>query len=128
MESCLNKKGETPMDNIAKSLEEQLQKDLEEIEQQDLGSDARKAKQAQMIDLYRLKIEEDKLALEKEQKQWERTSKTIFDTLGIVVPNSIALYSVLKVMKFEETGFVKTFSARRILGWVKPGNVMKLFK
>ena len=116
------------MDNITKSLEEQLQKDLEEIEQQDLGSDARKAKQAQMIDLYRLKIEEDKLALEKEQKQWERTSKTIFDTLGIVVPNSIALYSVLKVMKFEETGFVKTFSARRILGWVKPGNVMKLFK
>lgn len=128
MESCLNKRGETPMDNIAKSLEEQLQKDLEEIEQQDLGSDARKAKQAQMIDLYRLKIEEDKLALEKEQKQWERTSKTIFDTLGIVVPNSIALYSVLKVMKFEETGFVKTFSARRILGWVKPGNIMKLFK
>lgn len=116
------------MDDIAKNLEEQLQRDLDEISKQELGSDERKVKQTQMADLYRLKIEEEKLEHEKEQQLWDRKFKMIFEGLGIAIPNGIALYSVLKVMKFEETGFVKSFSARRILGWVKPGKILKMFK
>lgn len=116
------------MDDIAKSLDEQIQNDLQKIATQELGGEKRKAQQSQLAEMYRLRLEEKKVEHEHEAQKLDRGLKAIFETLGIVIPNGIALYSVLAVMKFEETGFVKTFSARRILGWVKPGKILKMFK
>lgn len=116
------------MDNIAKKLDEQIEKDLDELAKKKLGGDERKDVQEQIAELYSLRLEEKKLEHDRDAQVWGRKTKMILDGLGLAIPNGIALYSILKVMKFEETGFVKTFSARRILGWVKPTKFLKMFK
>jgi len=116
------------MDNIAKKLDEQIEKDLDELAKKKLGGDERKDMQEQIAELYSLRLEEKELEHDRDAQVWGRKTKMVLDGLGLVIPNGIALYSILKVMKFEETGFVKTFSARRILGWVKPTKFLKMFK
>lgn len=122
-----NTKGET-MGNIAKKLDEQIETDLEELSQMTLGSETREKMQDQFVELYNLRLNEQRQEREHEAQVWGRKLKLALDALGLMVPNGIALYSVIKVMKFEETGFVKTFSGRRVLGWIKPIKLLKLFK
>lgn len=116
------------MDNITEKLNELVDEDLDELKKMTLGSETRKEMQRQFVELYELRLEERKAEEERKVQSIDQKAKFIFDALGLVIPNGIALYSVIKVMKFEETGFVKTFSGRRILGWIKPLNLIKKLK
>lgn len=116
------------MDSIAEKLDKMVDEDLTELSQMTLGSETRKEMQKQFIEMYELRLEDKKAEQERKVQSIDQKIKIIFNALGLAIPNGIALYSVIKVMEFEEKGFVKSFSGRRVLGWIKPLNLLKMLK
>lgn len=116
------------MDNIQKTLDDQIEADLQSLSKTKLGGDDRKAATDQVARLYQLRLDEKKLEHEHEVQTFGRAIKLVLEGAGIIVPNGVALYSVWKSMKIEAEGVIKTDTARRALSWIRPVKFMKLFK
>lgn len=114
------------MDNITEALNKQIKEDFDDIARTAVDSEQRERSTANLVQLYRLRLEEQKLQQEREQQVWANRIKTAIDIAGLIVPNGIALYSVMKVMRFETEGVLKTSTSRRVIGWIRP--VTKMFK
>lgn len=130
------------MDNISKTLDSQIETDLQVLSKTTLGDDKREEMIDQIDDLYRLRLQEKELDISKEKLELEqikfmqekinqddsRSFKKILDVAGLAIPNAIVLYSVVKGFKFEATGVFSSGTARRVLGWIRPEKILRAFK
>lgn len=116
------------MDDITETLDDRIRTGLEEISKNKIGSEQCERAINQVVDLYRLRLEEQKIESEREDKKYARKFKLGLQTAGIIVPNAIALGTVLMGFNFEKTGVLKSRTMQKVLGWVKPGNLIRLFK
>ena len=122
------KRNEICMDDITETLDDRIRTVLEEISKNKIGSEQCERAINQVVDLYRLRLEEQKIESEREDKNYARKFKLGLQTAGLIVPNAIALGTVLMGFNFEKTGVLKSRTMQKVLGWVKPGNLVRLFK
>lgn len=108
-------------------LVEELERSIESLQAH--GSDTEEyARTADnIVKLYKLKLEEDKMALDKENKavEWSEKIKDRLTRVGIgaaeiVVPAILYWILMNRGFKFEETGTVTSSFFRNLIGKVKP--------
>lgn len=116
------------MDDITETLNDRIRKGLEEVEKTKIGTEERKCAVNNVVDLYRLRLEEEKIDSERDDKLYARKYKLGLQTASVAVPNAIALGTVLLGFHFEKTGVLKSRTMQKVLGWVKPSNLVKLFR
>lgn len=116
------------MDDIIENLNDRIREGLIEITYCEPDSEDRRKAISNVVDLYRLRLEEKKIDLDKEDKLYARKFKLGLQTAGLVVPNAIVLISVLMGYNFEKTGVLKSRTMQKALGWVKPTNLVRMLK
>lgn len=116
------------MDDISEALDQQISNDLAKMAEHDPGSEERKKIQNQVSELYKLRIEERKHEADIESQNWARGVKLALEAAGLVVPNGVLVWSVVKCLKFESEGIVKAGVTRRVLNMIKPGRLLKLIR
>ena len=116
------------MDDITETLNDRIRKGLEEVDRTKIGTEERKSAVNNVVDLYRLRLEEEKILSDREDRFYARKFKLGLQTASVAVPNAIVLGTVLLGFHFEKTGVLKSRTMQKVLGWVKPSNLVKLFK
>ena len=116
------------MDDITETLNDRIRKGLEEVDRTKIGTEERKSAVNNVVDLYRLRLEEEKILSDREDRLYARKFKLGLQAASVAVPNAIALGTVLLGFHFEKTGVLKSRTMQKVLGWVKPSNLVKLFK
>ena len=116
------------MDEIKKSLDEQISKDLEVIAKQKPGDESRKEAIDQLRELHRMRIEEEELERESKARDEDREIQTKLNVAGLVVPNTILLGSLITGFIIETNGVISGKTFERILRFIKPGRLIKFLK
>lgn len=116
------------MDEIKVSLDKQISEDLEVIAKQKPGDESRKEAINQLVDLHRMRIEEQKLEQERAAREEDRKIQTKLDIAGLAVPNTILLGSLVAGFFIETNGVISGKTFERILRFIKPEKLMKFFR
>lgn len=116
------------MDEIEKALDERILKDLDALNENKFKPDERKEAIDQLAKMYRLRLDEKQIESEKESRNWGRKFKMGLEVAGIVIPNSVVVWSVLRSFKEDAKGIIPSNVTRRTIGWIKPQKLLKIFK
>lgn len=115
------------MDRIKKSLDEVIAKDIQDMTILDSGSDERSTALKELTELYKLRIEENRVEMERKEKESQEKSH-MFDrwvNVGLQVgltALSLIAYNVWyrRGLKFEETGTVTSSMTRNLMSKMLP--------
>ncbi len=122
------------MDEIYAKLNDGIGKHLDELAKFDVGSSEMSKAIDDVAVLYKLRIEEEKIELERERVAAEKSEKdkhTIFDKKKLIIDTAIAgaelilpltVYGVLSYIGFarEFDGVVSSDTLKRVLNSIKP--------
>lgn len=116
------------MDDIREKLDKEIEARLDKLSTMD-NKVEREEEISQIVDLYKLRLDDKKLDNEKDVQTFGRKFKLALETAGLVVPNGILIFSIAKGFLFEKEGvFVRSDTLRRLLGSVKPSRFVKMFR
>lgn len=116
------------MDDISRTLDQQISNDLAVLADCDPGSEKRKEVQDRLAELYELRTNERKNEAEIESQNWARGIKLALEAAGLVVPNAIVVWGLTTCLKFEKEGVVRSGMTRQVLGMLKPAKLLKLIR
>lgn len=116
------------MDEITKALDERILKDLKAIDESKFKPEDRKEAIEQLSKMYRLRLDEKQIDNENESRNWGRKFKMGLEVAGIVIPNGVVVWSVLRSFKEDAKGIIPSSVTRRTIGWIKPQKLLKIFK
>lgn len=116
------------MDDVQKALDKELMERFKEVNTYAPEYPERKAMTEDLVKLYQLRIEEKKVDQQIESTRFARKFKLGLETASVVIPSATVIYSVVKGFEFEKTGSIVSSTMRRVLGYVKPDKIARIFR
>lgn len=115
------------MDKIRKSLDEAIAKDIQDITVLNTGSEERTATVKELTELYKLRIEEDRVEMERKEKEAQEESHALDRWINVGLQVGLTALSLLaynawyrRGLKFEETGTVTSSMTRNLMSRMLP--------
>jgi len=115
------------MDANNKTLEDVIQSELNELEYLEAGGEEKSSAVKDLTELYKLKIEEEKLKqeeknslIQKQENFKDRIVKICVAGAELVIPLTVYGILAIKGFKFEETGTFTSQTFKGLLGLFKP--------
>lgn len=116
------------MDEIERALDERIMKDLKALNEKDFKPEERKEAIEQLSKIYRLRLDEKQIDNENESRNWGRKLKMGLEVAGIAIPNGVVVWSIIKTFQEDAKGIIPSQTTRRVIGWIKPQKLLKIFK
>lgn len=116
------------MDQTNELLTRQLTEEIAKLSTMEDGSEEKTATINGISQMYKLKIEEERMKsefkaqdLEREENRLDRIITHVLDGAKLVLPLGVYLIYLRKGFKFEETGTFTSQTFRNLIGKIKPG-------